>query len=34
VVLRGEFNVSLETLLKLAGALERSAAEQLRRAGL
>ena len=31
---RGEFNVSLETILKLAGALEVSAAEVLRRAGL
>jgi XRE family transcriptional regulator, regulator of sulfur utilization len=31
---RGEFNVSLETLLKLAGALEVSAAEVLRHAGL
>lgn len=31
---RGEFNVSLETLLKLAGALQLSAAELLRRAGL
>jgi len=31
---RGEFNVSLSTLLKLAGALELTAAELLRRAGL
>jgi XRE family transcriptional regulator, regulator of sulfur utilization len=31
---RGEFNVSLATLLKLAAALELSAAELLRRAGL
>jgi transcriptional regulator with XRE-family HTH domain len=31
---RGEFNVSLETLVKLASALELSAAEVLRRAGL
>jgi transcriptional regulator with XRE-family HTH domain len=31
---RGEFNVSLATLLKLAGALELSAAELLARAGL
>lgn len=31
---RGEFNVSLETLVKLAGALEVKASEILRRAGL
>jgi transcriptional regulator with XRE-family HTH domain len=31
---RGEFNVSLETLLKLAGALEVPATEVLRRAQL
>jgi transcriptional regulator with XRE-family HTH domain len=31
---RGEFNVSLETILKLAGALEVSAVEVLRRAAL
>ncbi len=31
---RGEFNVSLETILKLAGALEVSGAEVLRHAGL
>jgi transcriptional regulator with XRE-family HTH domain len=31
---RGEFNVSLETILKLAGALELPAAEVLRQAGL
>jgi transcriptional regulator with XRE-family HTH domain len=31
---RGEFNVSLETIVKLAVALEISAAEVLRRGGL
>jgi transcriptional regulator with XRE-family HTH domain len=31
---RGEFNVSLETIVKLAGALEVPAAEVARRAGL
>jgi transcriptional regulator with XRE-family HTH domain len=31
---RGEFNVSLETILKLAGALDVSAMELLRRAEL
>ncbi len=31
---RGEFNVSLETIVKLAGALGVTAAEVLRRAGL
>jgi transcriptional regulator with XRE-family HTH domain len=31
---RGEFNVSLETIMKLAAALEVTAAEILRRAGL
>jgi transcriptional regulator with XRE-family HTH domain len=31
---RGEFNVSLETIMKLAAALEVTAAEVLRRAGL
>jgi transcriptional regulator with XRE-family HTH domain len=31
---RGEFNVSLETIVKLAVALELSAAEVLRRGGL
>ncbi|HST33200.1 MAG TPA: helix-turn-helix transcriptional regulator [Solirubrobacteraceae bacterium] len=31
---RGEFNVSLETIVKLAAALEVTAAEVLRRAGL
>ena len=31
---RGEFNVSLATLTKLAGALELTAAELLARAGL
>jgi len=31
---RGEFNVSLETILKLADALEISATEVLRHAGL
>jgi len=31
---RGEFNVSLATLIKLAGALELTAAELLARAGL
>jgi transcriptional regulator with XRE-family HTH domain len=31
---RGEFNVSLETIVKVATALEVTAAEVLRRAGL
>jgi transcriptional regulator with XRE-family HTH domain len=31
---RGEFNVSLQTIVKLATALEVTAAEVLRRAGL
>jgi transcriptional regulator with XRE-family HTH domain len=31
---RGEFNVSLETIVKVATALEATAAEVLRRAGL
>jgi len=31
---RGEFNVSLQTIVKLAAALEVTAAEVLRRAGL
>ena len=31
---RGEFNVSLDTIIKIAGALEVSAAALLKRAGL
>jgi transcriptional regulator with XRE-family HTH domain len=31
---RGEFNVSLDTIVKIAGALEVSAAALLKRAGL
>jgi len=31
---RGEFNISLETIMKLAGELEVKASEILRRAGL